>query len=343
MAIIFTFNAAVPGIRAGTIPLAAGTFYAHLVTAEPLVTHTVVSDLSIISYPAYAPTVLTSQTFTGGVWKFANLQWPVVNGSSDVTTMGFVICQQMGGSPASTDPLIVFSRIKILGVPVTITASPGERVKVDIDQTNGILNTLDKYTFQAGNFSTYGDTNGLFYMMGTRNGRQAWQSPRTLNQIDLIIPPIASGSIASNNGVNQVNSVRIFDRSVSPDAQMNANNTYMNVFSFKGGRLLNLKDAKFAMNAYHSGAFVYNFYGAKGFTNADEASEINNTANWTYLGSFTTNTGVQQYYGPFALNQSVDDFFPYIGYKLSPSGNYYTIAELEIYDAILASNTADLT
>jgi len=344
MSSIFTFASAVAGLRAGTTDLVNDTYYAHLVTATPLPSVTEVSGLSLVSYPAYLPQELTSKSHTAGVWKFSDITWPIVDGSSNVSTLGFVVCRQAGASPASTDQPIIFSRLRSSAAPISITLSPGERLRALIDQTHGVLKTESKYIFEAGNYSYNGDPFGVFYLLGTRNGRQAFANPRTTGVMNFIAGSSPGQDIVGANLLNPFSSDRLTDRNYNTSGP--AIGGWIHTYQLLNGRSLNLAGGTFMAALFTNGtSFPFILYGSKGFPNPNSTTDLQNVGNWTQIAAFTitiSNPGMGTYFLTAPIPSTVDDYFPYIGLRLD-TGSYYETRDLEFYNVKLASSTADLT
>jgi hypothetical protein len=333
---IFVFDGIQTRIRNSTIDLATGNFYAHLVTVQPTPSVTAVSGLTLATYTGYASQALTGVTYTGGIWDFNNPLFPVNTGSSQ-GVVGMVVCERVGGSPAPTDPPVVFTALRQAGIPVTITINTNERLQVSVG-TNGILQTLGRHIFNSGTFSTDLDTNGTIYQLGTRNGAQAYVNPGTSGTRVKFYPALSSGTLTSNNTISS----GIFDRSAggggysSPSASniisviefvdvlVNPSKLYINRFAVS----IPVTDAK--------------IYGAKSLDNFT-ASYINDESNWEVLASGVTipnTTGSQ-----IVTLSNFGTFYRFLGISTGTNSglNKVNIREFELYESAIASVTSDLT
>lgn len=85
----------------------ASTWYAHLVTAVPVLANTTVANLTLATGGNYAPQVLTGLTTaadgTGAKVTFSNPTWVGLTTDNSATIKGMVICKRAGGSPATSD------------------------------------------------------------------------------------------------------------------------------------------------------------------------------------------------------------------------------------------------
>jgi len=335
---IFVFDGIQTRIRNSTIDLAAGNFYAHLVTVQPLPSVTAVSGLTLASYTGYASQSLSGVTYTGGIWDFNNPLFPVNTGSSQ-GVVGMVVCERVGGSPAPTDPPVVFTALRQAGVPVTITINTNERLQVNVG-TNGILQTLGRHIFNSGTFSTDFDTNGTIYQLGTRNGAQAYVNPGTSGTRVKFYPALSSGTLTNNN----TTSSDVFNRSAAGggygapsaanvisviefvDVLINPSKVYINRANVGGG--IAVTDAK--------------IYGAKSLDNFT-AGYINDESNWELLASGVTipnTTGSQ-----IVTLSNFGTFYRFLGISTGTNSgsNKVNIREIELYESAIASVTSDLT
>jgi hypothetical protein len=333
---IFVFDGIQTRIRNNTIDLATGNFYAHLVTVQPAPTVTAVSGLTLASYTGYASQTLTGVTYTGGIWDFNNPLFPVNTGSSQ-GVVGMVVCERVGGSPASTDPPVVFTALRQAGVPVTITINTNERLQVNVG-TNGILQTLGRHIFNSGTFSTDLDTNGTIYQLGTRNGAQAYVNPGTSGTRIRFYSAQTTGTLTSNSTI----SADIFNRSAGGGSYFPPSDAnIISVIEFVN-TLVN--PSKLYINRASVSLPVTNakIYGAKVLDNFT-ASYINNESNWELLASGVTipnTTGSQ-----VVTLSNFGKFYKFIGISTGTNSgfNKVSIREIELYESAIASVTSDLT
>ncbi|MFQ3636168.1 MAG: hypothetical protein SNJ57_10080 [Cyanobacteriota bacterium] len=108
------FNATKTGLLDRSLNLTSGTFYYHLVTAAP--TNPAIAQvggLAIATGGNYAPAILgappsSSIVNQAGSLTTQNPSWNLLT-TSGGSIVGSVLCCQAGGSPATTDPPIVYN------------------------------------------------------------------------------------------------------------------------------------------------------------------------------------------------------------------------------------------
>jgi len=335
---IFVFDGIQTRIRNSTIDLAAGNFYAHLVTVQPSPSVTAVSGLTLASYTGYASQALTGVTYTGGIWDFNNPLFPVNTGSSQ-GVVGMVVCEREGGSPAPTDPPVVYTALRQAGVSVTINIGTNERLQVNVG-TNGILQTVGRHIFNSGTFSTDLDTNGTIYQLGTRNGAQAYVNPGTSGTRIKFYAALSSGTLAADNTISS----NLFNRSAgvgSYSTPLDAN--IISVIEFVN-ILINPSQIYINRAAIGGGLSITNakIYGAKALDNLT-ATYVNNESNWELLASGVTipnTTGSQ-----LVTLSNFGTFYKFLGISTGTNAgaNKVQIREIELYQSALASVTSDLT
>jgi hypothetical protein len=339
---IFAFDSIPDRIANSTINLASGTFYAHLVSAIPASTISQVSGLTLISYTGYAPVAATSVSFVGGIWKMSDFLFPVNTGIAAIAdSIGFVVCEQLGASPASTDNVVMFNRHRQGGVNVTIPIGANERIRAIVDQTNGILQTLAGTLFTSGSYVAPLDNNGTIYQLGTRNNAQAYVNPGASGTRIKFYQAVTSGLASSNTAV----SAGLFGRTINAAAVNTAAAlNIMEIIELQGSLLLRLTSAsKIWLNYSASSASGLGIYGAKALPSFN-ATDVNNVNNWNLIGNITVaSTGAASTFA--SINYSltgVNDFYRYIGLYHTVATTI-NIAEIDFYNATLRSSTADLT
>lgn len=131
-------------IANNTFDLASDTFYAHWVTAMPAATVDLVSGLSLASGGTYAPITLANSVSTrlttygtGGMKvDFDDPAWAVYTAAA-TPVVGIAICKRVGGSPASTDLVLVTGALNVSYTPGT--SSGTQTAFTYIISTNGVL------------------------------------------------------------------------------------------------------------------------------------------------------------------------------------------------------------
>jgi len=173
----FVFNLAAEEIRTGSLDLASGTYYAHLVESAPANSATAVSNLTVSTATGYIPQSLTGKSLTGGVWTFGQVDFPTYNFPNPL--VGVVICKQAAASPSPSDRVVSFSLFKNAAganvvVPVSTTKIP------HTFGTDGAIKLQNVYAYTSGSYSgVFPDTNGLLYLLGTSNNTQTYANPIT--------------------------------------------------------------------------------------------------------------------------------------------------------------------
>jgi hypothetical protein len=121
-----------------SLDLTTGTFYAHLVTAEPTGASSTVANCTLATGGNYATVVLAGRSMvadgTGAKLTFDNPAWPALT-TDGTQIVGMIICRQAGGAPAGTDPVVGYNR---LSTPFTPPTANGTDFTVKIP-SNGVL------------------------------------------------------------------------------------------------------------------------------------------------------------------------------------------------------------
>ena len=118
------------------------TFYLELVTAAPAATVTTNNSLTKASGGNYAPVVLTNMASSthntdGAKLDFDDAGWSGLYTTAATPIVGGVVCQRVGGSPATSDPVLVY-------LALNTSYTPGTSVGTAQDftftfNTNGVL------------------------------------------------------------------------------------------------------------------------------------------------------------------------------------------------------------
>lgn len=122
-----TFNTTALNIANNTFDLASDTFYLELVTAAPAASVTTNASLTKASGGNYAPVVLTNASATrvsaygtgGTKLDFDDAAWSGLYTTAATPIVGGVVCKRVGGSPATSDPVVAYSALNTSYVPAT--------------------------------------------------------------------------------------------------------------------------------------------------------------------------------------------------------------------------------
>lgn len=290
--------------------LATGTFYAHLVTTVPATNNTLVSDLVLSTASGYVPVVLTGVSLSATRWTANNITFPVYNFTTPV--VGVVICKQVGGVPATTDPILAYSDLSN-SLSQTISSGTGNvNILVEIT-SNGFVSYTDNYIYASGaNPNDVPIPYGLVYMLGTSNNTLSYTNPITSAKI------ISNHEAGSNsNG---------FDRSlISPS-------TLRQYYTFDFTRFT-VKVVDFNIYSMSNTGNV-SLYGSNS-ASAWNTAFISNTG-WT---SIATSTGLTASAWT-TLTSSNTTYWKYL--KLGSNAADIGLQEIELYNSFILSPTANL-
>jgi hypothetical protein len=293
-----------------TANLSTGTFYAHLVTLIPNIANTLVSDLVLTTAVGYQPVLLTGVNLTASKWTSDNITFPIYTFTSPV--VGVVICKQLGGTPAPTDPILAYSDLSN-SLSQSVNSGTGSvNLFVDIN-TTGIVTYTNNYIYSSGdNALDEAIPKGLIYMLGSNNNTGFYVNPITSAKI---VSSTEAGSSSSG-----------FDRSlVSPSTlrqnygfdftrfTVSADKIAVYVMSNSGNVILWGSNSPSAWNtAYSSNT---------GWTALTTATPL--VANtWTTLTSTNTN------------------YWKYL--RFSSNTSDISLQEIEFYNSFILSPTANM-
>lgn len=118
------------------------TFYLELVTAAPAGAVTTNNSLTKASGGNYAPVVLAGMATSvvntdGAMLDFTDAGWLGLYTSAATPIVGGVICQRVGGSPAGTDPVLVYLALNTAYTPGTTVGTAQDFTFTF--STNGVL------------------------------------------------------------------------------------------------------------------------------------------------------------------------------------------------------------
>lgn len=312
-------------IQGGTLNLASGTFYLHLVTAVPSISVTDVSQLSLATGPTYAPTILSGLSYASGVWNFSEALIPSYD-NTGANIVGFVICKQAGGSPASTDVPIVFSLLQSdTGAYITLDPN-NEQLKIKFNPA-GILKAVNTYAYTCGAYATPFDTNGIIYKLGTKNDTQSYTNP---NCVYTLYP--------NSTSIAELYSDR------SQDNYSPIGGTYGRMlgldFGASGGYNRQLRMGKLLIGIYES-------QGNPTFTieGTNSVPSINNMytsvgINWSPVGSFTVPSQNFGSIGWYLFTINDNNYWRY--FRIFSNSGFVHLSEIEFYESTISTATLNL-
>lgn len=141
------FTQVLLGLLNRSFDLSSGTFYAHLVTSAPTdPTLTQVAQLTLAAGGNYAAALLSNLSFTTNgntaIWRSDDPEWLNLTTNLAATVKGFVVAKRIGGSFATTDPIVCYKPISPSQFPVGYTPN-GANFKAQIDpNVLGLLRLL---------------------------------------------------------------------------------------------------------------------------------------------------------------------------------------------------------
>ena len=219
-------------------------------------------------------------------------------------------------------PLYITQSTELLNLPIQTVANDNDFVvMVDVDGTPykitkadllaDLLNALGLAAVDL-DFSTDGDTNGLFYYLGTSKGTTAWSNPSANNSI------IVSASYSESG-----NPISLVDRQNSEWFSNNVANSWVG-FQIQAGKL--------KCNHYSIKTRANNpdYYPRNWILKAS-----NDGINWTVLDTQTDNTAlnsVSQWLSLPVISTMSYSYFQLLQNGLdSSNSNYFCLGEVELY------------
>jgi hypothetical protein len=104
------FLAATAAINSGSLNLATGNYYAHLVSTLPSLSVSSIGQLNLCAGDDYVPAILTGLVYVPGTkWTFDDFRFAVTKFSTPVVAV--VICKRIGVSVSTLDFPIAFSEL----------------------------------------------------------------------------------------------------------------------------------------------------------------------------------------------------------------------------------------
>lgn len=160
---------------ADTQDLSTGVFYAHIVSTEPSLSATNVSQINITDAIGYVPYTLTGLIFNTIKWTFDNFTYPAYNYVT--SPYGVVVCKQLGSTPVSTDPVIYYTSLDN-AINQTVIFPTGKYTLNVSFPVDGIIVYRQYYNYNSGPYvNTEAIPKGLMFLLGTRNNTQSYLDP----------------------------------------------------------------------------------------------------------------------------------------------------------------------
>lgn len=308
---------------ADTVNLSTGVFYAHIVSSVPSISAISVSQITITDATNYVPYILTGLVFNTVKWTFNNFTLPAY--LYNTIPVGVVVCKQLGGSPANTDPILYYTDFTN-ALNQAVTLNTGKYILSITFPFDGIIRFKDSYSYTS---AAYANTQtypfGLMYLLSTRNNTQG------------LFDPANTAISYSNLGAN------FFNRSAG--TAVNTSKFFINYYSrrIKVGVM-----AFWCVGTSSSNiADTVQLYGSNTYVTG---SSLDIAADWTLLGSsgrhvvginfLTSNNNsywrVLKIVGPTS-NFSVDEIEFYNSTMLSSHPNLMSVA----IDSPFTSNIID--
>jgi hypothetical protein len=287
--------------------LSTGTYYAHLVTAEPNSTSTTAAALTISTVSNYVPIILTGLTYNTLKWTFNNFSFPTYNFTT--APIGIVICKRVGASVSSSDPIIYYGSL-LNNLSQDIILTTGKYTISITFPTKGIIIFQNYYNYTSGAYSpTQTIPPGLLYLLATRNGTQTWQ---TLTDNSII--PLVSASLD------------LFNRNL--DNVFIVQNKW--AFSF-GSRRIKVGTFAFWSRDTTPG-HNWNLYGSNIYIGS---GSVDIPTDWTLMGTSSTIAA-----GLNFITCNSTTYFKY--FKLVCTSAAGVLQEIEFYDSSMYSTDEDL-
>jgi hypothetical protein len=252
--------------------LATGTYYATVVTATPIPANSTVADLTQPS--GFTPYTLTGLSFTSN-WTFDDFTFPEF--TYNQAPRGIVIAKQVGGSPASSDPLINYSPF-VNSLNQETPLSLGTYF-IPVDFTSkGAITLQQVYRYESGSYvpgANGGFPHGLIYLLGTRNNTQSYLNP--------------SGGIQFKTVISRAKGTAYYLTDRNTAVAGSSNELTAIYFDFGEARI------RFGSIAVHfTSSFSPNtttIYASNSLISGFELAQLQGTAQWTAIGSIPNSGG----------------------------------------------------
>jgi hypothetical protein len=298
--------------------LSTGTFYAHCVTTLPVISNTTVANLVISNAVGYVPLVLIGLSYNSTRWTFADISFPSYNFT--VAPIGIVICKQLGGSPATTDPVICYSDFTNALAQVITTGTGTYVVSLLFSNTLGAINFVDRYRYSSGAYvNTESVPPGSIYLLGSNNNTVGFTNPA-----------------GSKINVNRRNSSNIFEAISYPTDRDALTNQSAKIIAidFINYRLqigvVGLRTANFASSSV-------SVYGSNSIAVLNDTTTLDPSF-WTLLGSFSS--VLPNTINLVTVNNST--YWQHIKLEQTTNGTFAS-TEIEFYSSSMSSLNINLT
>lgn len=200
----------------------------------------------------------------------------------------------------------------------TIFGSSGTNSNNDGNNSSSSTSVTKSFTYVSD-----GDTNGLFYWIGTKEGTQSWSNP--------IATHLIYANMSSQYDSSHFHPEYLFDRQVNDDiATANIPNSFYQI---------DLVNIAFQPNYYSIRARNYNANNPQSWNLLGSVD----TTSWDVLDTVTNNPLSQNQWcsRPVSTNKSYY-YFRIVQTGLSTSGdNIFCVGEFEIYGNVLSSTTTN--
>jgi hypothetical protein len=309
----FIFNWAAAALQAATLDLSAGNYYAHLVTAVPVLGHSTVADLVLPTSGGYTSTPLGGLSYNATRWTFDSFNFPKYLFVS--APIGVVICKQSGGLPANTDGIICYSDFNN-AIGQTILLSVGSYVVNLQFGSNGAINFSYRYQYTSGAYvNTEPVPKGLIFLIGSKNNTIAYANPFT-----------AANSISENNNNQAV---------LQTERSALSGQDFSRYLAYDFGSNISIRPGTFGFWSIGDYPGVEPQLWASNTMSLTDAAVTSNI-NWTLLGSKVGPTNGWNFITP--TNTSYWRYF-----KLATSNNANSMVSLKIefYNSIALSSTVN--
>ena len=336
MSNFFTFNEAVNEYVAGTWNPATSTHYLHLVLSLPNIAATTVSQLSLPTSSEYFPAPVSGTSFVNSVLNFNPVLFERYQGTEEV--IGAVLVRQLGGSPAPTDRLLTYSRLRnAANAPLSFIPSSSERIRVEFP--NGAVQFQNVFAYASGSWTGVWPLNdGILFLLGTENNTLPYSGSRVITQSNTGTPKIlgiadgivggSSGSISFNN-LDRGSPAHLGICGLTPANSL--------VLDFRSRRI-RIGRFRWAAHSLASPAML-RLDGTNELPIFNPANaELD--SNWTQLINVPSTSYAGNIWYEMIVNST--QYYRYIRLKMV-SGSNITISEIDFFNSSILSSTANLT
>lgn len=310
----FIFTSANDNIVNGSINLFNGQFDLYLVTAVPVISSTIVSDLTLV---ALSTPVLLTNNSTSTKWNFNDITLPNFNYS--VSPIGFVISKRLGANSSNTDPVIYYSELtNSLGQLVTYNTGV-YRVNINFVST-GLISFDSVFEYFSGAYVNNEPVpKGLIYLLGTNNNTTSFVNP-VPSKIDIYYR-------TSDENYSGYNSSGQTNRSIAGD--VTCRYIMMN-FS----KLIRVGTVGVFVGS--SSGSILSLYGSNTLSTFDFSNFVNEQL-WTLLGSLNSPTSNTCNF----ITSTNPVYWKYLKFEIN-SATDLQFNEIEFYNSSILSTTLNM-